>query len=194
MNPRFTQFTIAALFLLLALWGCEKAPRAPGSEEGEKASISFDGFKARGTRLGKLIWEAEARTAQVYAQRKAARAQEVRIRYLQDGRLASLATAREAELGTESHDIQAWGDVVVRSQNGVVLYAQRLNWDNRRQRLSSDGPVKVVRKDSVLTGRGLVADRDLQDVTVREDVSISAPSVNSLREQAEELRRQGVQP
>jgi LPS export ABC transporter protein LptC len=184
---RHVRIIMLALGLLGLMPGCEKAPasRAPSAEE--QASLVFSGFTAQGTKDGVKEWEAEAVTAQVFNQKKMARAQNMKIRYFQKGQLASVAQAREAEIGTESNDLLAWGNVVLRANNGVVLYADRLRWENKRGRLSSDGPVKVVRQGSVLTGRGLVADRNLEDVVVREDVQITTAPVSEVRKQQWQL-------
>jgi LPS export ABC transporter protein LptC len=179
---------LLGLALLLALAGCEKAPRVAANKGEEQPSLTFEGFSARGTRLGQLEWEAQAATAQVYSQKKLARAQVVTIHYIQKGRQVSVAKADEAEIGTESHDILAWGNVELKASNGVLLYTDRLHWDNQRQRISTESAVKVVRKGSILTGRGLQADRNLEDVTVREDVKISSVSVGDLREQAQDIK------
>ena len=80
--------------------------------------------------------------------------------------------------------------MVLKAQNGVVLNTDRLQWDNQRQRVSTDSWVKVVRKGSTLTGRGLTADRNLEDVTVREDVTIEADSITDVRDQAKDVETQ----
>ncbi len=172
----------AALALLLC--GCEKAPDVPVPGGEEQPSLIFTGFSARGTRLGVLEWEARAATAQVYSQKRLAHAQQVTIRYFQQGRQVSVAQADAAEIGTESHDILALGAVVLKARNGVVLETDRLRWDNQRQRVSTESWVRVTRQGSVLTGRGLTADRNLEDVVVREDVKISASSITDVRDQA----------
>jgi LPS export ABC transporter protein LptC len=176
----------AALALALLLSGCEKAPSIQPAGGEEQPSLTFMGFSARGTRLGVLEWEAQAATAQVYSQKRVAHAQQVTIRYFQKGLQVSVAKADSAEIGTESHDILAIGSVVLKARNGVVLETERLRWDNQRQRVSTDSRVKVTRQGSVLTGRGLSADRDLEDVVVREDVAISAASITDVREQAKD--------
>jgi LPS export ABC transporter protein LptC len=175
-------FSFLALALLLA--GCEKAPNTPAPGGEEQPNLTFAGFNARGTRLGVVEWEAQAATAQVYNQKKLARAQQVTIRYFQQGRQVSVAEADTAEIGTESHDILALGSVVLRASNGTVLETDRLRWENQRQRVSTESWVKVTRRGSVLTGRGMTADRDLEDVVVKEDVQISASSITDVRDQA----------
>jgi len=183
------------LACLLGLAGCEKPPVAPAQTGEEQPPLTFTGFTARGTHGATLDWEANADTAQVYSKRQLARVQSVRIRYFQKGKLVSVAKADTADLGTETHDILASGEVELRAQNGVTLYCDRLKWDHKRQRVSSDGAVRVVRKGSVLTGRGFSADRDLEDVVVREDVRIEASSITDAREQAKDLQdRKPVPP
>jgi LPS export ABC transporter protein LptC len=178
---------ICALIVFLA--GCERAPQAPNQQGEEKPGLIFTGFTARGTRLGVLDWEASARTAQVYQTRKLAEAQQVSIRYYQKSKQISQADADEAEINTQSNDILAMGNVRLSAKNGVVLYTDRLQWNHRKQLLTTDSAVRVIRGNSELTGKGLVADRELANVEVKENVRITSRNLKEVRKLGQEVRR-----
>ena len=93
----------------------------------------------------------------------------------------SRATAKSAEINLKSHDLEAEGDVVVHGQNGVVLSTERLSWDNAKELVHTTARVRVLRGTSVLTGKGLSADRRLSKVEVQEDVTVESASVAELR-------------
>lgn len=147
----------------------------------EKPSMVFDGFKARGTLKGVKQWEVEAAHARIFHSSQIASAEDVTITYFQKGRPVSHATAKKAEINLKTYDLEAEGDVVVHGQNGVILSTERLSWDNLRERVQTLSRVRVVRGNSVLTGRGLVADRRLEKVEVQEDVKVESASVSELR-------------
>ncbi len=179
---------LAACLLLAVLPACEKLPSLPASSGPEKPSLVFDGFTAEGTRLGVKLWEAKAATAQVYNDKKMAKVQDVSIRYFQDGRVVSRARADDADINTQTNDILASGHVVLQARNGAVLYTSRLRWDQKRQRVSTDEYVKVVKGDSILTGKGLVADRQLENVVVKEDVRIFARNLGAVKKLGVDLQ------
>lgn len=176
-------------FALLLLAGCEAPLPQQAAKAAEGApSLVFEGFRARGTFKGVKQWEAEATRAKVYQGSQNAKADDVEITYFQGGRAVSQATARHADIDLKDYDLSAEGDVVVRAKNGVMLATERLSWDNARQEVRTRSRVKVWRGNSILTGRGLVADRRLEKVEVQEDVKIEAASVEDLRKLREDRR------
>jgi len=170
--------------LAALLGGCEEPIKAgkPGQGSPDDApSLAFEGFKARDSFKGVKQWEALATRARVYQGTQIAKADDVEITYFQSGKPVSHASARHADIDLKDYDLEAEGEVLVKAQNGVMLATERLSWDNGRQEVRTKARVKVWRGNSVLTGRGLVADRRLEKVEVQEDVKIEAASVEELR-------------
>lgn len=180
---------ILILITLTLLSGCEE-PISNGVKKpaDEAPSLIFEGFKARGTFKGVKQWEAEATRAKVFQGSQNARAEDVEITYFQGGKAVSHATAKHADIDLKNYDLIADGDVNVRAENGVMLKTEKLNWDNSRQEVRTKARVKVWRGNSVLTGKGLIADRKLEKVEVQEDVKIEAASVEELRQLREDRR------
>lgn len=174
-----------ALLLLLALSpACRRAPQGEAAAGNEKPSLLFQGFGARASHQGELVWEARAVRARVFDAEQRAQAEEVEITYYVDGKAVSKARAKKARMDLGRYDVDAEGDVVLHGSNGVVLTTPRLKWDNRRQLATSSARVRVVRGGAVLTGRGFSADRALRDVRIFEDVQAEAVSVEQLRKEA----------
>src|SRR3954470_7513402 len=109
---------LAVMVGLVLLAGCETQPEAPSGDAAAKPSLIFEGFTAQGTRAGIKEWEARATTAQVYQGKRLAKAQHVVIRYFQKGLEVSQSQSDEAEISLDSHDLFAFGHVVLRSSTG----------------------------------------------------------------------------
>lgn len=182
MKPRL-RLTVG-LALLACGVACRKVPNGLTGGGPEKPSFLFQGFAARASHEGALVWEARALRARVFDKDQRAFGEEVTIIYYQHGRPVSTAKAKTAKMDLKRYDVEAEGDVEVHGNNGVVLTTQRLRWDNKAQRASSSARVRVVRGGAVLTGKGFTADRDLHDVQILEDVQAEAASVEQLRKEA----------
>jgi LPS export ABC transporter protein LptC len=185
-----------ALFFLLALFclplACERPPAARSAKDSKKEkqepSLLFQGFSARASHDGELVWEAQADRARVDHTGQKAHGEVVTVVYFRHGRVVSHARADEADIDLRDYNIDADGAVEVHSSDGVVLRTPHLYWDNRLQKISSASPVKVIRGHTVLTGRGFVGDRDLDDVRILHDVQAEAVSVEDLREESKTWR------
>jgi LPS export ABC transporter protein LptC len=187
---RATAWLAPALLMAALAWapGCRKVPVETANANGEKPSFLFQGFAARASHDGALVWEAHAVRARVFDKEQRALGEDVTLLYFLHGKPVSTARAKSAKMDLKRYDVEAEGDVEVHGMNGVILQTQRLNWDNKAQRASSSARVRVIRGGAVLTGKGFSADRDLHDVRILEDVQAEAVSVQQLRKEAGQWR------
>ena len=178
----------ACLLFLFLVAGCEKAIETPRDKgQAPRPSLVFEGFQAFGNRGESRQWQAWAERAELYNESNQARVRQIKIHYFQNDKVVSVLKADRGEIDTSGHHVTATGKVVLKGENGIVLTTDRLHWDHARERISTDSRVKVVQKDRVLTGRGLVSDRNLERVEVLHDVEITARSLSSLRQLDEEF-------
>jgi LPS export ABC transporter protein LptC len=179
---------ILALAALALLPACRRAPPAPSAAAAQAAkagsSLDLNGFHARASHLGALVWEAEAAQARVFRAEQRARGTDVTMTYFSHGRKVSVARADHADLNLLDYDMDAQGHVVVRGTNGVLLETEKLHWDNTLQRATSQSRVRLTRGGTVLTGLGFSADKDMHNVQVLADVQAEASSVQRLRKDA----------
>ncbi|MGH7443068.1 MAG: LPS export ABC transporter periplasmic protein LptC [bacterium] len=190
------------LFLAAVLCTVPSCRRAPAPAAGDvavraaaplakdKPSLLFQGFSARASHDGVVVWEAHAARARVNHDGLKAHAEVVTVVYFRRGKVVSRARADRADIGLKDYDIAANGSVEVRSSDGVILRTTHLDWDNHAQRISSSAPVTVLRGRTKLTGVGFVADRDLRDVRILSNVKAEALSVRDLREDSKTWPRQ----
>jgi len=82
--------------------------------------------------------------------------------YNDEGVRNSVLTSREGSVNDVTNDFEAWGDVVVVSQeDSSTLRTVRLFWDNRRQLIHTPEFVSIVSPKEKIQGTGLEAEQNL---------------------------------
>jgi hypothetical protein len=67
----------------------------------------------------------------------------------------------------QTNDLTAYGNVVVVSDSGIVLQTEVLFWDNEKQKIISEVPVRFTTKDDTLIGDSFVSNPDLTNYEIR---------------------------
>jgi LPS export ABC transporter protein LptC len=159
----------------VALWlagacGREQGGGARG-HEGELPEEIVSDFTTEETDSGRIRWRLSAPEARRFAERKVFVMDEPRIQFFdEDGHLQTTLTSRSGEYLLDSHDMVAYGDVVVVSVEGDVLETDSLRYVNQTDRIVSDSFVKLTRGNDVVTGYGLECDHELGSVDIKRDV------------------------
>lgn len=84
-----------------------------------------------------------------------------------DGSHNSVLTADSGIVFNQTNNLVAYGEVVVVSDSGIVLETQELRWDNEKQKIISDVPVRFTTKDDTLVGDSFISDPDLSNYEIR---------------------------
>lgn len=87
--------------------------------------------------------------------------------YHPDGGHAARLTARRGEVRADGALLRAWGDVLVRSDSGLVVRTEELAYDRHREKVFTEEFVTVVTPDDSLSGYGLEASPDLSDWVIK---------------------------
>ena len=77
------------------------------------------------------------------------------------GEHTSVLTSKEGKVFDDRQDMIAIGDVVVISDNGSHLYSDELIWDNNKQKIISNVPVKITTETDTVFGDTFISDPDL---------------------------------
>ena len=93
--------------------------------------------------------------------------------YGPEGEVTSVLTSERGRVAERSRDLQAFGDVVLESSEGVTVETESLLWDNRNEKIWSKEFVTVTSGNEVLTGYGFDSDPGLKNVNVHSQVKIS---------------------
>jgi Protein of unknown function (DUF1239). len=82
----------------------------------------------------------------------------------------------------------AWSNVFVKAENGVRVKAQRLVWDQRTHRVTSETYVQITtQKGDVLRGKGLDAAEDFSSWEFKHDVSGRFPNFKERVDKGEDF-------
>lgn len=87
--------------------------------------------------------------------------------YDRQGRHKSVLTAREGEVDNRTENLKAMGNVVVVSDSGVVLETAELLWDNEKQKIVSEVPVRFTTKTDTIIGDSFISDPDMVNYEIR---------------------------
>ena len=157
------------------LTGCGAQSEPPPSEESaELPEQEVMEFSLTETVGGDKSWTLLAERAEVFDSKGFSKVFGVKILfYGPEGDVSSVLTSRRGRISEGSKDLQAFGDVLLESSEGVTLRTETLRWDNANSRIWSSEFVTVTSGNEVLTGYGFDSDPDLKNVEVHSQVKIS---------------------
>ncbi|MGE5315763.1 MAG: LPS export ABC transporter periplasmic protein LptC [Acidobacteriota bacterium] len=82
------------------------------------------------------------------------------------GRHSTVLTSQKGSVDESTNNLEAVGNVVVRSDSGVVVRTEKMRWDNARQRILSDEFVRITSPTEQLQGRGFESDQNLRNYKI----------------------------
>ncbi len=88
--------------------------------------------------------------------------------YDSQGKHNSVLTADSGVVYNETSNLVARGRVVVVSDSGIVLETEELKWDNEKQKIISEVPVKFTTQTDTLIGESFISDPDLKNYEIRQ--------------------------
>ncbi len=151
--------------------GCSKLEEDQVASEGKKAVFpDQESWKSTITitREGKRIAEVWAGYIAVYNNsHKAILKDSIHVDfYDREGRHNSTLTADSGVVYRNTNNLVAMGHVVVISDSGVVLQTEQLRWDNKRQKIISEVPVRFTTRQDTLIGDAFISDPDLKNYEI----------------------------
>jgi LPS export ABC transporter protein LptC len=82
------------------------------------------------------------------------------------GRHSTVLTSRAGSVDETTNNLDAVGDVVVKSDSGVVVRTEKMRWDNARRLILSDEFVRITSPKEQLQGRGFESDQNLRNYKI----------------------------
>jgi LPS export ABC transporter protein LptC len=165
----FTQIVMLLLLLGLTCSRDESSAPAPAEEAPDQIiENSTITFSEKGVRTAAIFAEYVA----VYERRDLKKATKLHIDfYDKDGKHTSVLEADSGVIEERKQKIEALGNVVVTTEQGIRLRTQSLRWDPKTSKIVTDDFVTITKGKDVITGYGLEADEELKDLVIKKRVS-----------------------
>lgn len=86
--------------------------------------------------------------------------------YDKEGNHTSVLTAERGKVDDVTQDLYAIGNVIARSDSGVVLKTEELKWVNSKRKIVTDKYVEINSPTEEIRGYGLESDQSLKDYVI----------------------------
>jgi LPS export ABC transporter protein LptC len=161
-----------AIAACIAICGCAgDEPVASRPTAGDLPTTEVRDFTLEESDQGKPAWILSSRYAAQFQNRGIIQARDVTIEFFdQQGAKYSRLTAKEGEVTQPRNDLEARGDVVVTTTDGVRIETSSLRYLNREQKIVSDAFVRLERNGTVVTGVGFESDPSLEHFVLKRRV------------------------
>lgn len=83
-----------------------------------------------------------------------------------EGNHTSVLTADSGKVDDVTQDLYAFGNVIAKSDSGVVLKTEELRWINTRRKIVTDKYVEITSPTEEIYGYGLESDQSLKDYVI----------------------------
>lgn len=88
------------------------------------------------------------------------------VYFYKQNEIVSKLVGKRGKVFDTSKDIEIYDSVMVTNKEGNILQTQKLYWNNRLQRVSSDVYVKITTPTEVVEGIGFESDQSLKNYTI----------------------------
>jgi LPS export ABC transporter protein LptC len=166
---RLIQIAILVLLLGIACSRDESSAPAPAAEVPDQIiENSTITFSEKGVRTAAIF----AEYVEVYERKDLKKAKKLHVDfYDQDGAHTSTLEADSGVIQERKQKFEALGNVVVKTEKGIVLQTQSLRWNPETSKIVTDDFVTITKEEDVITGYGLEADQELKDLVIKRKVS-----------------------
>ena len=99
--------------------------------------------------------------------------------YDKEGIHSSVLNSEKGKIFDHKQNMQAFGNVIVKSDSGIILYTDTLEWDNENQKIISKIPVKITTQDGdTLYGDSFKSDPNMVNYQITNPRGVSNKIIN----------------
>ncbi len=136
-----------------------------------RTGSSFINLKLQESKLGEPAWSLSAAEASIDQKETSVICRQLNFRWFDKDKEQARLTSETGIVRREPLSVTASGKVtLVAGENTVET--EELVWDSQLDLITTERPVKITRKDDIMTGVGLRATPDLRNIEILKDVVI----------------------
>lgn len=90
--------------------------------------------------------------------------------YDREGKHISTLQADSGWIREKRQELMVMGNVVVRTDQGMILETQSLSWNPKTNKVTTEDFVRLTKGKDVITGYGLEADQELKQFKIKKEV------------------------
>lgn len=139
-------------------------PVATPKEESTVPSALLEGNKLIEKKNGRIIWELEAKTAEVDKTTGRIALVEVKAAFYRDDGTRLDVTAQNGDFDSKTHDVGLVGNVVAVSTDGARLMTDAAQWKQKEDLITAKGKVKLTKPGIMATADEAQTDRALENI------------------------------
>ncbi len=119
------------------------------------------------TENGERKWVLKSDQMQKFSGRKEVLLIDLTMDFYRDNAIYSTLVADSGQANPSTHDVHAWGNVVIEAEDGRRLETEDLYYDNKTQLISNDVFGRYTWSDGEATGIGMEASADLDYLEIK---------------------------
>ncbi|MCB1190247.1 MAG: LPS export ABC transporter periplasmic protein LptC [Leptospiraceae bacterium] len=158
------------IFVLVFAGFCKKKNRTERieSEKESGSTIRIKNFKREAfDTKGGLLWKVTAGESFTYiGKENKTILYQLNFDQYEDGKFKSNVKGDRGEINHSSKKLYLSGNIILNTEDGKTLWAEELEYDLDEKKLYSEKKVKILSGGTVIYGRGLRADRNLNKFTI----------------------------
>lgn len=163
--------TIIAVLVILLICACSRekseTPALPVVVPDQVIENSSITFSEEGIRSATIL----AQYVEVYEKLDLKKAKQIQVDFYDaDGNRTSVLVADSGLIQERKQKVQALGNVVVTTEEGIKLETESLRWDPQSAKIITDDFVTITKDEDVITGYGLEADQELKHFVIKKEV------------------------
>lgn len=167
----FVVLSIVSLAVLVFIYyRAGKGPK-PVFEQDERVEVKVEKVRYSGTKAGRVEWELEADSARRSKGADLTVLENVQVTFYAKDGVSWTLTSREASFREAAGEIDAIGDVVIKSSGeGYTINTDRLTFLLKDKLIKTQERVRMTSRGADLEGTGLLANVDQKSFRLLKDV------------------------
>jgi len=164
------------IILITIFYQCSNSSLFDGKVTGDSnvekiPDVVLYNFSYRFTDGGKLVWILYSKKADMFLDEQITKVKEVHLIFYKDNQEDSVIDSKYGEVNEKERILSAISNVILKTSDDTKLYTDILFWDDKRAKLYTDAPVKIIKpNNSIIEGIGMDADKNLERLVIKHNV------------------------